>query len=99
MPYKVIISFQDSQNDFYTYKIGDIYPCKGYESSDKRIKELSTSNNKVGEVLIKDMSEPSIIVKRKFPNHIGGSWYELSNGEKVQGKANAQKAEKKLGDN
>jgi hypothetical protein len=33
-----------------------------------------------------------------FPKHTGGGWYELSNGEKVQGKAEAEKAEKEAGD-
>lgn len=31
-----------------------------------------------------------------FPKHTGGGWYELSNGDKVQGKADAQAAEKAL---
>ena len=33
-----------------------------------------------------------------FPKHTGGGWYELSNGEKVQGKDEAEKAEKLEGD-
>lgn len=32
----------------------------------------------------------------KFPKHIGGGWYELSNGEKVQGKDEAATAEEDL---
>lgn len=28
-----------------------------------------------------------------YPIHTGGGWYELSNGEKVQGKDEAQQAE------
>jgi hypothetical protein len=31
-----------------------------------------------------------------FPKHTGGGWYELSNGEKVQGKEEAETAEKEL---
>lgn len=31
-----------------------------------------------------------------FPTHTGGGWYELSNGEKVQGKDTAIEAEKAL---
>ena len=29
----------------------------------------------------------------RYPKHIGGGWYELSNGEKVQGKEEAEKLE------
>lgn len=31
-----------------------------------------------------------------YPKHTGGSWYQLSNGEKVQGKEEAELAEKEL---
>lgn len=31
-----------------------------------------------------------------YPNHIGGGWYELSNGEKIQGKEDAEQAEEAL---
>ncbi|WJE51117.1 hypothetical protein QRE66_17600 [Bacillus cereus] len=31
-----------------------------------------------------------------FPKHTGGGWYELSNGEKVQGKDEAVAAEQSL---
>ncbi|MDF9520769.1 hypothetical protein P5815_09410 [Bacillus cereus] len=31
-----------------------------------------------------------------FPKHTGGGWYELSNGEKVQGKEEAMSAERSL---
>ena len=29
----------------------------------------------------------------QFPKHVGGGWYELSNGERVQGKEEALKKE------
>lgn len=32
----------------------------------------------------------------KFPKHTGGGWYELSNGEKVQGKEEAMLSEQSL---
>lgn len=32
----------------------------------------------------------------KYPKHVGGGWYELSNGEKVQGKEEAIKAQEEL---
>ena len=32
----------------------------------------------------------------KFPKHTGGGWYQLSNGDKVQGKEEADAAEQEL---
>ncbi|MCC2412605.1 MULTISPECIES: hypothetical protein [Bacillus cereus group] len=32
----------------------------------------------------------------KFPKHTGGGWYELSNGDKIQGKDEAVEAEESL---
>ncbi|MDL4842832.1 hypothetical protein [Aquibacillus rhizosphaerae] len=32
----------------------------------------------------------------EFPKHTGGGWFELSNGEKIQGKEEALEAEKEL---
>jgi hypothetical protein len=34
--------------------------------------------------------------KQEFPKHTGGSWYELSDGEKIQGKDEAFAAQKEL---
>lgn len=42
----------DLQDNNYKYKQGDIYPREGLEVSEERIKELSTINNKLGEILI-----------------------------------------------
>ena len=39
---------------------------------------------------------PKAEPKKIYPKHTGGGWYELSNGEKVQGKDNAIQAEKEL---
>lgn len=58
-----------------------------YESDNiERIKELQDKG------FLKDVEIDS------YPKHTGGGWYELSNGEKVQGKDEAIAAEKKLGD-
>lgn len=37
--------------------------------------------------------EEPVSVKEQFPKHVGGGWYELSNGERVQGKEEAKKLE------
>lgn len=44
--------WHDLQDDRYVYKQGDTFPREGLEVSEERIKELSTINNKLGEVLI-----------------------------------------------
>lgn len=52
--YQVIYSFKDVEDNDHIYlKNKDIYPREGLESTKKRIKELSTKNNKIGEILIK----------------------------------------------
>lgn len=40
--------------------------------------------------------DQSFIQEDIFPRHCGGPWYELSNGERVKGKAKAEEAEGKL---
>ena len=41
----------------------------------------------------KPVREEPVSVKEQFPKHVGGGWYELSNGERVQGKDEAIKEE------
>lgn len=53
MKYEVISLFHDGQDGRYEYHKGDIYPRKNYKPSEARIKELSTTKNKLGKVLIK----------------------------------------------
>ncbi|HZH62590.1 MAG TPA: hypothetical protein VEY70_24110 [Metabacillus sp.] len=95
--YKVIKSFRDSEDSMHTYRIGESFPREGFEPSDKRLEDLSSKNNKVGKALILKVSEPLVSSEEnKYPYHIGGGYYKLSNGEKVKGKANANKEEMKL---
>lgn len=44
--------------------------------------------------------EPAFSMPKEtnFPKHTGGGWYELSNGEKVQGRKEAKDKEKEVGD-
>lgn len=55
--YKVIKRFKDLKNNNHIYKVGDMYPIKGYEPTDERIAELSTKKNKSGFILIKELKE------------------------------------------
>ncbi len=91
--YKVIEAFKDLQDNDHIYYKGDSFPREGAEISDERIQELSSENNKRETVLIEVVEE--------YPKHTGGGYYELSNGEKVQGKDAAIEAEEALkeGDN
>lgn len=50
--------FKDLQDKGHIYKRGDIYPREGYQPTQKRIKELASKNNKIGETLIKKIEEP-----------------------------------------
>ena len=44
--------FKDFEDNDYLYKKGDIYPREGLKPTKKRIAELSSKKNKIGEVLI-----------------------------------------------
>ena len=50
--YVSVYLWKDLQDNGYIYKKGDIYPREGLEVSKKRIKELSSTKNKIGKVLI-----------------------------------------------
>ncbi len=58
--YKVIKEFTDLQDNNRYYQVNDYYPHAGKTIKDisaKRIKELSTKNNKRGLVLIEEIKE------------------------------------------
>ena len=50
------------------------------------------------EKVLMEKGEEVVPLNSDYPRHTGGGYYELSNGEKVKGKAEAQEAEEKLGD-
>ncbi|MFC3212722.1 hypothetical protein [Planomicrobium okeanokoites] len=91
MEYKVIKAFTDLQDNGHVYAAGDSYPRKGTASAE-RIAALSSTDNKEGVPFIQSVEgdEPA------FPEHVGGGYYQLSNGENVKGKKQAVKAEKAL---
>jgi len=45
--------WKDLEDNDFIYKQGDIFPREGLKVSPERIKELSTTKNKIGEILIK----------------------------------------------
>ena len=93
--YVVIKDFTDLQDGHHVYKAKDPFPRKG-TAKKERIDELSSDQNKRGEPLIKEVEEDKEPENAEYPKHTGGGYYELSNGEKVQGKEKAIEAEKAL---
>ena len=90
--YETIEYWEDLQDERHKYNANDPYPREGLEVSPERIAELASNKNKRKRPVIKLAEE----VAAKYPKHTGGGWYELSNGEKVQGKEDAEEAQAKL---
>lgn len=89
MKYKVIKAFKDLQ-DGHEYAVNKPYPHKG-SVSEERAAALSSTDNAYGVPFIEAVEE-----ELEFPKHVGGGTYELSNGEKIKGKAQAVKSENAL---
>lgn len=58
--YKVIVQFVDLQDNRYQYFAGDIFPRKGMTVSEKRLNELSGSNNALKRPIIEKVIENKI---------------------------------------
>lgn len=84
MLYPVKKLFKDKQDNGRRYQLNDWYPRFGLKANNKRVEELI----RLGYIHKEDEED-----KQDFPKHVGGGWYELSNGEKVQGKEEAEKLE------
>ena len=50
-------AFKDIEDNNHFYKKGDIYPHEGLKPTKKRIAELSSKKNKIGEVLIEAVKD------------------------------------------
>lgn len=60
--YRVINSFKDFEDNEHIYIANkDIYPREGLEPTKKRIKELSSTKNKIGKVLIEKIEETNSV--------------------------------------
>lgn len=66
--FKVIHDFKDLQDKGKIYKVGDKYPRKGYDPTEKRIAELLGKKNKIGKSLIKEIEEPKKAAPKKKAN-------------------------------
>lgn len=56
--YRAVERFADLEDEKYIYDVGMIYPRKGLNPSDERIKELAGSENKVGKPVIEFFEDP-----------------------------------------
>mgnify|MGYP006865371900 CR=1 FL=1 len=87
--YPVIKNFADKEDAKRSYQENAWYPRFGFEASTERVEELQD----LGYI---GVNEEHAAKDEEFPRHTGGGYYELSNGEKVQGKEDAEKAEEAL---
>lgn len=63
--YKVIVYFEDLQDEGHPYNVGDAFPRKGLKVGEERIKELSTAENRRGKPLIEKGGEDGDIKPTK----------------------------------
>lgn len=91
--YKVAVSFTDLQDDNHVYLVGDSFPRKGVEISDKRISELSSIKNERGVTLIEKVVKPNKAVEEA---DISAEAEEkaVEKPQAKKGKKTAQKAKK-----
>lgn len=57
MGYIVVHAFMDLEDEKRVYEVGDTFPATKRKVSKKRIEELSTTNNKLNEILIEKIKE------------------------------------------
>ena len=57
--YKVLLYFEDLQDNRHPYFTGDTFPREGLEVSEERLKELASSENKRGIPLIEAVKKPA----------------------------------------
>lgn len=97
----VIKDFTDLEDNKHVYKAGHFYPREGAELDDARAADLEFGHNArneklIVEVMVKSEPKQEDSNNEEYPKHIGGGYFELSNGKKVQGKEKAVEAEKEL---
>lgn len=62
----------------------------------KKIEEADEPKDPEVQEEVEDPEEEEVQEQSEFPKHTGGGYYELSDGNKVQGKEKAEEAEKAL---
>lgn len=65
MAYEVIEDFTDLKAGGHVYRKGEVFPAKGLNVSEERLKELSTAENKRKTILIEEVKdEPKKAAKK-----------------------------------
>jgi protein associated with RNAse G/E len=84
--FQVIRAFRD-KGTMEHHAVGSVY-----SADEERLEFLRQKGFLGKEVPVKQEE----VDEDEFPKHTGGGWYEISSGEKVQGKEEAEAAEKEL---
>lgn len=87
--YKVIKAFTDLHDNDYPYSVGDMFPRLGIKVSEKRLKELSGSDNKQGTPLIKCQLSEELNPERLYDLNVWQYKYReghLDKGDQRYGK-------------
>jgi hypothetical protein len=91
--YPVIKNFRDKYTKI-RYRIGDIY-----ETEDTKRAEYLQSKRALGGQIAEETTPEAAAEVRQgeakpeaHPRHVGGGWYVLPDGTRIQGKENAEKA-------
>lgn len=98
----VLKAFTDLTDGRHVYDAGNFYPREGVELDEVRAEILLTADNKrksslIVQVAVNEEPDPEADgVPKEFPVFTGGGYYELSNGNKIQGKDAANEAEQAL---
>lgn len=88
---------QDFNHKGKKYREGDIIELSG------KYADIYMQNNWIGSPKVKKKNTETATKtpegekrSQNYPKHTGGGWFELSNGEKVQGKEEAEKRQAQL---
>jgi len=65
--YKVLVDFGDGADKSYQYKKGDTYPRYGFEPTEERIANLTSTNNAFGVAILEKLpdEEPKEPIEKK----------------------------------
>lgn len=92
MKVKALRNFKDLENNVRRKKDNE------FEVTEERFNEINSTKYGVLVEVVNEEPPEDIEIEddTEFPKHTGGGYYELSNGEKVQGKEAAIEAEAEL---
>lgn len=104
----VVNEFKEVNHSNHIYKPGDTYPAESFSADPARVAFLSQVHPTYKRIFLANVKDDGVqdraieqlkqdpVEESNYPKHTGGGWYELSNGEKIQGKDEAIAAENEL---